>query len=257
MDKLKELWQKIKTQREYLWLTQTELAAEVWIDRTFLWRIETWEREPRATDVEKIADVLWITSQYLIESKIDLIEDYYNKAIINEWWNNSNKKLGNLILYILSKCWDKPNVWKTVLYKMIYYCISDYKEQFRDSKKMINLWFEKLPHWPTPDKVVYDNTLEYLIDEKKIQKIKTFYYWKKQHKLVPTQEYNVSNFSDNEISVIDSTINFFHNMNATEVSDYSHNDPARILSNYFDKINENLRDMNIRAMVKHSYQDRR
>ncbi len=55
---LKELWEKIKTKRKTLKLSQSELSEKTWIDRSYISMVESWKTNITFLKLKKIEKVL-------------------------------------------------------------------------------------------------------------------------------------------------------------------------------------------------------
>lgn len=55
---------KIKNRREYMWLSQKEVAEKAGITREYLSYIETGKQIPRATTIARLAEVLRVKEGY-------------------------------------------------------------------------------------------------------------------------------------------------------------------------------------------------
>ena len=103
-----------KLRKEHNW-TQDQVAEMLWVSRVTYNLLENWKTS-RDQYIDQLQDIFDISFSALQE----------NKTIKHRTLNSeSYKKAKNLILYILSKTASLPNVWKTVIYKMLYFCEFD------------------------------------------------------------------------------------------------------------------------------------
>ena len=136
-----------------------------------------------------------------------------------------------LIIYILSKCYNKPNLGKTVLCNILYFIDFNYyelygtlltKETYIKSKKGI-----KPKHFL---EVTQD-----LISKKQLFLRKEPYYNRTIHRyyltIIPQAK-----FDKKEQELIDSCINRFSNHNATSIGKYTRKDPPIIIAGLGDEI---------------------
>ena len=136
-----------------------------------------------------------------------------------------------LIIYILSKCYNKPNLGKTVLCNILYFIDFNYyelygtlltEETYIKSKKGI-----KPKHFL---EVTQD-----LISKKQLFLRKEPYYNRTIHRyyltIIPQAK-----FDKKEQELIDSCINRFSNHNATSIGKYTRNDPPFSIAKLGEKI---------------------
>ena len=137
----------------------------------------------------------------------------------------------NLIIYILSRCYNKPNIGKTVLCSLLYFIDFNYyrtygtlltKETYIKSKKGI-----KPKHFP---KVTQD-----LIDENKLFLRKEPYYNRIIHRYYLTV-IPQAKFSKKDLEIIDLNIAQLSNHNASSIAKYIRNDPPFRIANLGEKI---------------------
>ena len=125
-----------------------------------------------------------------------------------------------LIIYILSKCYNKPHVGKTVLCSILYFIDFSYykkygtlltKETYIKSKKGI-----KPKH--------FIEVTQDLIDKNKLFLRKEPYYNRTIHRyyltIIPQAK-----FSEKELEIINLNINKLINHNASSIAKYIRNDP--------------------------------
>lgn len=136
----------------------------------------------------------------------------------------NEKKFGQVLHYIISKCGHQPNVGKTVLYKLLYFSDFDYYELHE--KPLTGENYKKIKYGPAP--IHFDETIQKLKKEKKIKPIKIKYKdWSKgypQHKFLTIQNPEINLLSGTELQIIDKVIEKLSTMGAEKISYYSHKD---------------------------------
>ena len=130
------------------------------------------------------------------------------------------KKLAQVLHYIISKVGFEPNVGKTFLYKILYFCDFDYYEKTQNF--LVGERYIKLPHGPAPQH--FDKAIGQLVKSKAIESIRTRYGNYRQSKYISTAEPVMDRLSADELICIDAEIDRFKGMNATQISEYSHGD---------------------------------
>ena len=143
-------------------------------------------------------------------------------------------------MYILFKCYNKPNIGKTVLCTVMYFIDFDYyklygtyltKETYIKSKRGI-----KPKH--------FQKITQNLIDKKQLFLRKEPYYNRILHRYYLTILPSL-NFTSRELSVINSCIKKLSDNNATTITQYAFRDKPLIKAKLGEEINYNdvfLRD---------------
>lgn len=134
-------------------------------------------------------------------------------------------------MYILSQCYNKPQLGKTVLCSILYFTDFNYyelygqlltKETYIKSKKGI-----KPKH--------FNEVTNELIDRKQLFLRKEPYYHRILHKYYPTIIPSVK-FSEKELEVIDFSIKQLSNNNAHSIIKYAIKDPPITIADFGENI---------------------
>ena len=116
--------QKIKKLRIDSGMSQEELAKLLSISRPTLSQIELGERDLKWDEIQLLANIFEVsTAEFGNTKKIEKVERK----------DDPHAQIKNLILYILGKCGQKPNVGEIVLNKLLYFCDFNYYELTFDS----------------------------------------------------------------------------------------------------------------------------
>jgi transcriptional regulator with XRE-family HTH domain len=67
MEIKKSFWNKVRTFRKSLWLSQEELAFKVKLHRTYIWIVERGEKNISLENIEKLAKALWVKVKDLFD----------------------------------------------------------------------------------------------------------------------------------------------------------------------------------------------
>ena len=244
---IKTIGQKIKEFRKQSPFSQQQVADYLQINRVSLANIEADKRK------FKKDDKLLISIANLFEIDVDELWDWVNIEKVKKIEeNDEHKKFKNLILYILARCWQKPNIWKTVLNKLLYFSDFNYYEFKWES--ISGQDYLKLPRWPVPKDI--DKVLEQMQGDSQIKKIETEFWWYKQIRFIPNLKYNLSEFNWLEIEIIDNVIDKLSNMTASQVSEYSHKDvPYMVTKWIWDKIDYQLAHMRTGEFIANQEND--
>lgn len=221
--------EKIKKLRTESNMSQEELARLMDISRPTLSQIELGERKLKAEEVQRLASIFEVsTTEFLEPSK---------PVIKKERQNDSHAKLKNLILYILGKCWQKPNVGEIVLNKLLYFSDFNYYELSFESISGTD--YLKFPKWPVPKDM--DTVLNEMAEDNLINRFNAEYFGFTQKKAIPLKEPDMSAFNGKQIEVIDRVISEYSDKNGKWLTDYSHEDmPWKATKNLMDTIEYGL-----------------
>ena len=224
----KKLIENIRKLREQHDMTQQKLAVLLCLSRPTISQIEIGERKLSADELLKLADIFNVSVENLLgiqkEPKIIIKkekgkEEPKSQIRINIPQKNINK-FREVLLYILNKVGSKPNVGETVLYKILYFIDFDFYEKYEE--QLIGATYIKNHYGPTP--VEFKKIVEKMIDAGEIIKVKSIYFEYPQTKYLPVRKADLTEFKANEIELIDDILNRLSDMNASQISEYSHND---------------------------------
>jgi len=224
----KELSKKIKAIREKLDLSQETLAKELGINRVAISQIENGDRKISAEEIAKLSKIFNMPTDVLLSLDKD-IEVVLEKALRSKPKKKTGirisvpqknlEKFKEVLLYILGKVGSKSNVGQTVLYKLLYYIDFDFYERYEE--QLIGATYIKNHHGPTPKefiKIVEEMEGEDLI------KVDDEYFKYPRTKYLPKRKPDLTKLKAHEIKMIDEVIERLSDLNAVEISEYSHND---------------------------------
>ena len=224
----KKLGVNIRKMREQHGITQQKLADILCFSRPTISQIELGERKVSADELLKLADIFNVSVENLLglqkEPKIIIKkegrrEKAKSQIRVNVPQKNINK-FREVLLYILNKVGSKPNLGETVLYKIFYFIDFDFYEKYEE--QLIGATYIKNHYGPTP--VEFKKITEKMIDAGEIIKVKSIYFEYPQTKYLPVRKADLAKFKANEIELIDDILNRLSDMNASQISEYSHND---------------------------------
>ena len=226
-DKNKEIGQRIKKLREDIGMSQQDLAGRLGILRPTVSQIENGERKITAEELIKLSENLNTSVQYLMglvdQPEIVLHERREKMAKPQMRINVPAKNLDKfreVLLYILGKVGSRPNIGETVIYKLLYFIDFDYYEKYEE--QLIGATYIKNKHGPTP--IEFKKIVDKMIKDKEIEKIKSTYFSFPQTKYLPLRRPNLSELKANEMELIEEVLCKLSDMNAIQISEYSHND---------------------------------
>ncbi len=219
---------KIKEFRKALGISQQELADRLGVSRPTVSQIENEERKIYAEEIKKLAKIFNISADRLLNLEKEPVviireakETYKSKPQIRINLPQKNlNKFKEVLLYILNKVGSKPNIGETVIYKLLYFIDFDYYEKYED--QLIGAAYLKNNYGPTP--IEFRKVVEKMIKNREIIKVKNKYFAYPQTKYLPLRKPDLSELKAAEIEIINSVLNRFSDMNAIQISEYSHND---------------------------------
>lgn len=223
----KKIGQRIKKLREEIGMSQQGLADRLGILRPTISQMENGERKVTAEELIKLFQILNTSVQYLMgledQPEIVLRERREKMTKPQMRINVPAKNLDRfreVLLYILGKVGSKPNVGETVIYKLLYFIDFNYYEKYEE--QLIGATYLKNQHGPTP--IEFKKIIEKMIKDKEIEKVKSTYFAFPQTKYLPLRKPNLSKLKANEMELIEDVLCRLSDMNAVQISEYSHND---------------------------------
>ncbi len=223
----KELGKKVKKLRESENLSQRELSQKLEISRSTLSQIENGNRRLSVEELMKISRSFQISIDVLLnlrnEPEININEKVDNepeqKLRINVPQKNV-EKFTEVLLYILNETVGKPNIGKTVIYKLLYFIDFNYYEKYE--KQLIGATYRKNRYGPSP--VEFKEIIDRMKENEDVEKIDSEYFDFEQKKYLPLRKPDLSILSADELEVIENVLERLSDMNATQISEYSHGD---------------------------------
>lgn len=223
-----EIGQRIKGLRTKIGINQQKLAVMLGVSRPTVTQIESGDRKVSSDELIKLSKIFNVSIEQLIclQDEPEVIlqnKKAGNKVELKMRINVPQKKVANfreILIYILNKVGSKPNIGETVIYKLLYFMDFDFYEKYEE--QLIGATYTKNHYGPTP--VEFKAIVDKMIDNKEIVKIKDSYFDYPQTKYLPLRKANLSGLKANETELIDSVLNKLSDMNAAQISEYSHND---------------------------------
>lgn len=228
----KKIGEKIHQLRNSRNLSQKELAELLGISRPIITIIEKGKRFLTPEELLKLSEIFNISTNELINPKIksevvlesakgdDKTKHISEESIRISVPQKNLKKFKEVLLYILNKVGAKPNIGETVLYKILFYVDFDYYERFEE--QLIGATYIKNHHGPTP--IEFAKIIEKMEKEKDLIRVKDKYFNYPQTKYLPLRDPDLTVLNVREKELIDEVLNKLSDMNASQISEYSHND---------------------------------
>jgi uncharacterized phage-associated protein len=130
------------------------------------------------------------------------------------------QKFKEVLLYLLDKVGSKSNVVEGVVYKLLYFIDFNFYEKYEE--QLVGATYQKNHFGPTP--IEFKKIVDKMIADKELVKVECSYFSYPQTKYLPLRRPDLSKLKANEIAVIDHVLNKLSDMNASQISEYSHND---------------------------------
>jgi len=224
---MSSLGKQVRKFRQAKGLTQDTLAARIGVLRTTLTQIENGDRRVGAEEIKRIADALNVPTDVLLdpgaEVQVKVMESPapYHRApeLRISVPRKYADKFKEVFLYILNKVGAKPNIGETVIYKLLYFIDFDYYEKYEE--QLIGATYQKNKYGPTP--MEFKKIVDGMMD-REVTRVKDKYFDYPRTKYLPLRAPDLKKLTAAEISVIDNVLGRLSDMNAKQISDYSHND---------------------------------
>ncbi len=223
-----KLGHRVKGLRENFGFSQDRLAKALAISRSAVSQIESGERKISADELIRISETFNVSVDILLDLRKEpqvLIEESKKQTLSKPQMRISIpqknlQKFREVLLYILSKVGSKPNIGETVIYKLLYFIDFDFYEKYEE--QMIGARYQKNHYGPTP--VEFKKIVEKMLKDKELEKVASAYFSYPQTKYLPLRPPDLTKLRADEKEMIDDVLNRLSDMNASQISDYSHSD---------------------------------
>ena len=223
-----KIGRRIKELRERTGLSQDALAKKMKLPRPAISQIEGGARKIATDELLKLSKIFHVPVDDLInpgkEPVVSLQDGSGEKAvkpIMRISVPQSNlQKFKEVFLYILNEVGSKENIGETVIYKLLYFIDFDFYEKYED--QLVGATYMKNQYGPTP--IEFIKIVDQMIANEEIEKVNSKYFNYPQTKYLPLRKPDLTRLKANEIELIDDVLNRLSNMNANQISAYSHND---------------------------------
>jgi len=242
----KKLGERIKELREDFGYSQEELAQKIKVPRPAISQIEAGVRDVSSIELANIAKVFDIATDTLLDQGVELKKYKEEQSELKKSAKGSDVRISipqfnkdkfkNIVLYILEKCGAKPNVGETVLYKLLYFSDFNFFEVYEE--QLTGATYRKIPHGPAPQEFI--KIAEEMVEKGELKKDTIDYFGKRQKRYLPLTKADLTKLQASEKEVLDKVIDQLSDLNATQISDYSHDDTPWKVTPDGDVINYDL-----------------
>lgn len=199
----------IGERRKLVGLSQEDLAKRLGISRPTLVKIEKGERRLSKKESEKIEAIFSVLEEGCAE--LDMRINIPEK---------NREKFEQVLLYVLDKVGAKPNVGKTVLYKLLYFIDFDYYEKYE--KQLMGLTYIKNTFGPTPREFI--SVVDNMKGKDELVEVASKHFAHEQTKFLPKVAPDLSLLSGQELDLIDDVLRRYAGKSASTLSEMSHRD---------------------------------
>ena len=219
---------RVKELREKAGMSQDALARAMKIPRPAISQIESGGRKIATDELVRFSQIFHVPVDDLInpgkEPEVHLHEEKTEKPAKQQMRisvpQENVKKFKEVLLYVLNKVGAKENIGETVIYKLLYFIDFDFYEKYEE--QLVGATYIKNKYGPTP--IEFKKIVDKMIEDEEIEKVKSEYFSFPQTKYLPRRKPDLSKLLANEIEVIDDVLNRLSDMNAGQISAYSHSD---------------------------------
>ena len=223
-----KLGKRISLLRKQVGLNQERLADMIGISRPTLSQVEKGRTELKSEKLVKLAGIFNLSVDVLLnlETEAEVVipavklEEKSKIAMRINVPQKNLKKFREVLLYVLNKVGAKPNIGETVIYKLLYFIDFDFYEKYED--QLIGATYMKNDHGPTP--IEFKKIVDRMIADEEIVKVVNNYFQYPQRKYLPLRQADLSVLKAHEKEMIDDVLCRLSDMNAIQISEYSHND---------------------------------
>jgi transcriptional regulator with XRE-family HTH domain len=231
---------RIKELRERAGMSQDTLARSMKLPRPAISQIESGARKIATDELIRFSQIFHVTVDDLLnprkEPEVRLHEGKEEKAPKPQMRisvpQKNLRKFKEVLLYILNKVGAKENIGETVIYKILYFIDFDFYEKYEE--QLIGATYIKNKYGPTP--VEFVKIVDRMIKDEEVEKVKSEYFKLQQTKYLPRRKPDLTKLTATEIEVIDDVLNRLSDMNASQISAYSHGDVPWVTTNDGDAI---------------------
>lgn len=214
----------IKNKRKLLELSQAEVSKSLGISRPTYIKLEKGESKPTEQQKAILVGIFGMSKETL--EKNESQENIVSSDIgIREVPKENGEKFKQVLLYVVSKVGNRPNIGQTALYKILYFIDFDYYE--KTGQYLVGATYIKNTHGPSP--ISFAKISRGLQTKGELVEVNSKFFGFDQKKYLVTSEPEVSLLSASELRHIDNELERLASKTAKELSDLSHIDtPWRV-----------------------------
>jgi len=220
---------ELRALREARRMSQEELGKLMGLSRTAVANIENGKRKLTAMDLITAAKLFGLTLDQLVHPELRT-ETVVEKGMLREEPQEPGLRVSmpqnrfdvfrQVLLYILSRVGARPHVGQTVLYKLLYFIDFDYYEKYEE--QLIGATYIRNHYGPTPTH--FSRLVDEMVEDGSLVRVTSEHFGYPQTKYLPVREPDLRFLSGRDIELVDEVLDRLGHMNATQISEYSHQD---------------------------------
>jgi transcriptional regulator with XRE-family HTH domain len=208
----------IQNKRKLSGLSQSEVAESLGISRPTYIKLEKGISKPTEDQKTLLADIFDVSTETLEKNSLE--KEIKVEIKLKKIPKENTEKFKQVLLYIVSKIGNRPNIGQTALYKLLYFIDFDYYEKYQEY--LIGATYIKNTHGPTP--VSFAKVSRDLESKGKLVEVMSKFFQYDQKKYLVTSEPEVSALKAQELKHIDDELDRLASKTAKELSEMSHID---------------------------------
>ncbi len=207
-------------------LSQSDLSKIIKISRPSLSQIESGKRSIEIFELKNLSMALdfslddFMSEDFSAHHQLEYQNDNDDRNTIKERIAEpilNVSKYKNVLLYILERCAGKPNVGDTVLKRLLYFVDFNYYEIYEEH--ITGERYIKQSLGPFPQS--FNSIIQILIEEMKLQVLKSQYYEFPQIRYIPLAKSDLTELKASEKEVIDNVILQMSDWSVKSISEYA------------------------------------
>jgi transcriptional regulator with XRE-family HTH domain len=220
----------LKMLREEKGFSQGELANRLGISRQTVAKYEKSNGKLPANIIKNLSDIFEIGPDVFIAGvsprnpKCDIIPPEKTGERDGEMRvdvpQKNIDKFKEVLLYVLKKVGNYPNVGQTVIYKLLYFIDFDFYELYEE--QLTGAVYMKNVHGPTP--VDFAKVVKNMERNGELAEFKVVYHGNEQTKYSPLRLPDLSYFSATELDHVNKELEKHGDKSASQLSELSHRD---------------------------------
>lgn len=208
----------IQNKRKLSGLSQSEVAKSLGMSRPTYTQLEQGKTRPSEEQRALLASIFGISKETLEKNtKVKIVT---SEIKVKEIPKENIERFKQVLLYVVSKVGNRPNIGQTALFKLLYFIDFDYYE--KTQKYLIGATYIKNTHGPSP--VSFAKISRDLQSNGQLVEVHSKYFNYDQKKYLVTSEPEVSLLSASELKHIDDELERLASKSARELSELSHID---------------------------------
>lgn len=214
----------IQNKRKVSGLSQIEVAKSLGISRPTYAKLEKGESRPTESQKAILSNLFDLSKETFDKNAAEKV---IASVKVKEVPKENTEKFKQVLLYVVSKVGNRPNIGQAALYKLLYFIDFDYYEKYQ--KYLVGATYIKNTHGPSP--VSFAKIAHDLEEHGKLVEVRSKFFGYDQKKYMVTSEVDVSTLSAPELQHIDDELERLSSKTAKELSNLSHIDtPWRVAS---------------------------